>query len=298
MITHRQLGSVTIGVALVGIALVLSGCAAIETGLPSSYPGGGKSPLHPARPSKGSVALEIFWARYPLDSSEFDSTLWMEVNESRLPPALRRRLAQNGLRAGVVGNRVPDVLADVLNLRQGTRGETSSEVDQDQEDQLASLLSESTVTRQRRQLPPNIRWELVASETIPQVPLLLADHGELNGQTFHDAQAVYAIEHRLEPDGRVQLQLTPELQYGPAKMRYKGSDGILRPTPTRDRRVFSKLQIEVSLAAGEMLIITGIPDASSRLGHYFHTVDGESGREQKLIVIRLAQVPESQAFGE
>jgi len=37
-------------------------------------------------------------------------------------------------------------------------------------------------------------------------------------------------------------------------------------------------------------------NAGSRLGHYFHTVDSSDGPQQKLILIRLADVPRSDAF--
>ena len=41
-----------------------------------------------------------------------------------------------------------------------------------------------------------------------------------------------------------------------------------------------------------------LPDAGSRLGHYFHTVDSADGRQQKLILIRLAEVPPSDTFAD
>ena len=39
-----------------------------------------------------------------------------------------------------------------------------------------------------------------------------------------------------------------------------------------------------------------LPYAGSRLGHYFHTVDSSDGPQQKLILIRLAEVPPSDTF--
>jgi hypothetical protein len=39
-----------------------------------------------------------------------------------------------------------------------------------------------------------------------------------------------------------------------------------------------------------------LPEAGSRLGHYFHTVDTPDGPQQKLVLIRLAQVPRSDTF--
>ena len=45
-----------------------------------------------------------------------------------------------------------------------------------------------------------------------------------------------------------------------------------------------------------MLVLTSLPNSGSRLGHYFHTVDAADGPQQKLILIRLAQVPPSHTF--
>jgi hypothetical protein len=41
-----------------------------------------------------------------------------------------------------------------------------------------------------------------------------------------------------------------------------------------------------------------LPDAGSRLGHFFHTVESSDGTQQKLILIRLADVPPSDSFAD
>ena len=51
-------------------------------------------------------------------------------------------------------------------------------------------------------------------------------------------------------------------------------------------------------AFGEMLMLTSLPESGSRPGHYFHTAESTSGREQKVVLIRLAQVPQSDTFAE
>jgi hypothetical protein len=68
--------------------------------------------------------------------------------------------------------------------------------------------------------------------------------------------------------------------------------------PMREREVFESLRMHLRLAPGEMLVLMSLPDSASRLGHYFHTAEARSGREQKLVVIRLAQVPASTTFAD
>jgi hypothetical protein len=54
--------------------------------------------------------------------------------------------------------------------------------------------------------------------------------------------------------------------------------------------------MSVKLAPGEMLLLMSLPNSGSRLAEYFHTAQSSDGREQKLILIRLADVPESNTF--
>ena len=70
----------------------------------------------------------------------------------------------------------------------------------------------------------------------------------------------------------------------------------MRQVMRKDREVFDRLRMSVKLAPGEMLVLTSLPDAGGRLGHYFHTVDSTDGPEQKLVLIRLAEVPPSDTF--
>ena len=87
------------------------------------------------------------------------------------------------------------------------------------------------------------------------------------------------------------------MQFGQSRLRYTGGDdGILRQATLKDREVFDRLRVAVKLAPGEMLVLMSLPDAGSRLGHYFHTVDSSDGPQQKLILIRLAEVPPSDTF--
>src|SRR6202521_4267835 len=72
----------------------------------------GKSPLSSVGMSADSVTLEIFTAPTPLGAPQL-SALWNEVDEQPLPADLRQRLAQNGLRAGIVGPHVPHALAEL-----------------------------------------------------------------------------------------------------------------------------------------------------------------------------------------
>jgi hypothetical protein len=258
----------------------------------------GKSPLRPAQPSPDSVTMEIIWARFPASDPQLNSDVWQEIDETQLAPAVRRELANNGFRAGVIGGTLPDAIARALNSGKppsdeanGSNGE-STDID---------LAAEPIVHGRLLQLRRNQRSEVQASEVYPSLPLLVNNFRELSGRTYAQAQAIYALRVDPQSDRTTIVELTPELHYGPLQWRWtRGEDdsGILRQAQVRDHEVFNQLRMSVRLSPGEMLVLMGLADAGSRLGQYFHTTNSPEGPQQKLILIRLAGVPPSNTFAD
>lgn len=273
------------------LSVVAAGCQIFDGELPLMP--SGESPLQAAPSSPDAVTLEIFWARFPVGSPAVNDEVWREIQEDRLPPDLRARLATQGLRAGVIGGTPPAAIMALLNP---DGGKLDEQVCTEQVD--PALLAEAPkVTRRLKQLRLGTRMELQASDVIEQASLLVPGEGEVGGGTYGLAQAIYQLEVRAQPGGQVELQIAPELQYGPQQMRWQRDEmGNLIPKPLRDAKVFRDLRMAVPLAPGEMFIVLGLPDAKGRLGHYFHTVETATGREQKAVLIRLADVPQGAAL--
>lgn len=254
---------------------------------------GGRSPLQAVSRSPNSVTLEIFWARFPADSVDLNEQVWREVQEDRLSPELRSRLARQGLRAGVISGSPPAAIMAMLN----PAGRKVEELAAEQQLDPTSFAETPKVTRRIKQLKVGTRMELQASDIIESAQLLVPSDGELSGGTFAQAQAIYQLEAKSLPNRTVELQLTPEMQYGPQQMRWsKDEMGNLIPLPLRDAEVFRDLRMNVPLAPGEMVVVMGQPNAVGRLGHYFHSVDTATGREQKAVLIRLADGPKTEEF--
>ena len=254
----------------------------------------GHSPLKPALPSSDSVAMEIIWARFPANDPVLDAAAWREIDETQIDPSVRRELLDNGLRAGVIGTSVPAAIIRVLH-----QGDSPS-ADEDQKTTDAKnsgLITEPVVHGHRIHVRRNQRNEIQASDVYATLPLLESGGAELGGHTYQQAQAIYALRVDPQPDRTVMVELTPELHYGEPKLRFtSGEDRLLRQASLRDRKVFEKLQMSVRLTAGEMLVLTCLPNSGSQLGHYFHTANSNDGLKQKLILIRLAEVPPSDTF--
>ncbi len=250
----------------------------------------GRSPLQPARPSPDSATIEIIWARFPLGDPALNDETWRDIDETQIEPSVRREMANNGLRAGIIGGQLPEAIARALH-----QGETPADAAAtDGEEKTIQITADPIVRGRVRRLRRNQRSEIQASEVYASLPILINSGRELSGRTYQQAQAIYSLRIDPQPDRTTAIELTPELHHGAARVRWTGGDdGILRQAPLRDREVFDRLRLTAKLAPGEMLVLMSLPDAGSRLGHYFHTVDSADGPQQKLILIRLAEVPPS-----
>jgi hypothetical protein len=253
----------------------------------------GHSPLKAAQPSPDSVAMEIIWARFPANDPVLGDAAWREIDETQIEPPVRRELLNNGLRAGVIGSVIPAAINHVLHQHESTSGERH--FGQTKTD--AQLMTEPIVHGHILRVRRNQRTDIQASDEYPSLPLLVSGGAELGGHTYQQAKAVYCLRVDPRSDRTALVELTPEIQHGASRLRFTtGDDGILKQASLNERKVFEQMQLSVRLAPGEMLVLMSLPNSGSRLGHYFHTVDSADGPQQKLILIRLAEVPSSDTF--
>jgi len=277
-----------LGVGL--IVVMTSGCRLFRDHESESL---GKSPLRPANASPDSITMEIIWARFAAHDLSLNETVWRDIDETQFDPAVRRELANNGFRVGVIGGTMPTEIARALDQSptdETPRGDVVLATD---------LTGDPIVHGRVQQLRRNQRSEIQASDVYDSLPLLTSGGRELSGRTYAQAQAVYALRVDPLPDRTARVELTPELHHGSPRIRWtRGEDGtgVLHQAPLREREVFNRLRMSVKLAPGEMLVLMSLPDAGSRLASYFHTVESVDGRQQKLILIRLAEVPPSDTF--
>jgi hypothetical protein len=247
--------------------------------------------LRPAAASPESVTLEIFFVRAPWADPQLNGPLWERIDEQHFPAELRRRLAGNGLRAGLIGGQVPAELAAFMHL-------TDKQQPQKLEQRDVSLEAEPDVRRRLLQLRSGRRGEILASDIYPSLPLLISDAGQVRGRTYEKAQGLFAILATPQPDRRVELILTPELHYGEARQQWSGStrDGILQLKMARPKETFADLELKTLLAPGQMLILSCLPDRPGSLGyHFFHDESGR-GEEQKVLVVRLVKTPPGELY--
>ena len=267
------------------ILLSLAGCSSLFLLPAASDP---HSFLKPVETSPDSVTLEIFQVRLPANNQELAEEIWQAIDELRLPVEARHELVRNGFRAGVVGGALPDGLAAHLNL-QSVHPETTPER------VITGGNANPKVTRRVVQLSRQESATIQSAELRQSVHVFMNEDSGIHGRSYHQAEPTYSLLAQAISGQRVVLQLIPELQHGELKNRYAGGDqGIFLMTQSREKESFDKLTIRSELAAGEMLLVSCLPDVSGSLGHIFHAQDLRGPLEHKLVLIRMLQVPGSE----
>lgn len=251
-----------------------------------------ESPLKAPQMSRDSVALDIFFVRFPYGQEDANERLWEEVDEQHFPPELRRHLAKSGFRAGLITGQIPTTLSRLLELKDKPPPNETGVQQMD----LAELEGPPKVVRRHLQCRAGRRTEILASSVYEELPVLTAEADGLCGQTYPKAQGVLALKAFPQPDGRVRIDVVPELHYGEPRQRFVGEQGALRLETGRARRVFDHLTLAATLAPGHMLLLASLPDRPGSLGHHFLTAVEGAQREQKLLVIRLAQTQHDALF--
>ena len=246
------------------------------------------SELPRPRMSHDSVVLEVCFVRLPSTDLIGDGRLWEEVDEQHLPTELRRRLTANGFRCGLVGMQLPIPLRSLLEDTEPSanpHGETGSPIE-----------SEATAHLRRLQSRAGRRGEIIASQTHQELAVLTHEAGQVCGERVQQAQCLLAVETNPMGDGRVRIELTPEVHFGQPIQKFVGHDGVFRLDTGRHRKVFDRLRIEAILVPGQTLIVTGTPEARGLGKHFFAEVPVGDAPQAKLLLIRLSQTQYDDLF--
>lgn len=268
-----------------GLCLAATGCELFST--EKSTPT--DALLQAARMSPDSVAMEVFFIRLPHDDRKTYDDIWREVDETALAPALRRRLSENGLRAGVVAAQLPTPLQEMLQRYQidEPKQQTTEPTEGLQQANTVKLDKEPAVSMRRLQLGSGRRGEVIASGLKPRAEVLIKEENTVRGRTFQDCQGLFAVKAFPQQDGRARFEIVPELHHGEPQQRFSGSDGVWRLETARPRQVFDDLMLNLTLASGEMVLISAVPEKPGSLGHHFFTENQGGEVQRKVLFVRL-----------
>lgn len=186
-----------------------------------------------------TLPVEVHFVRHDPRDPAFGADLWNAVDEQALDADLRRRLAANGLRAGVVTGQLPAEIGDRL-VPAATIDPAAPEH--------AGLV-------RRLQLLPGKRAEVIAATGLADLVLLERGAEGVRGATYRDATALFALEARPVADGRVRIRIVPEVKHGAVRKTWEGEEGLFRLETGQSRRRFDDLDVTVCLPAGGTLLV-------------------------------------------
>jgi hypothetical protein len=270
---------------LLGAVLTLAGCSLFREPEPNE-----PSSLPPVRSMCDAVGLEIVFLKIPVDSSPQIAPMWNEIDETHLPLDLRRRLAANGIRTGLFGPQMPAPLRRTVD---GLIFESEEGADP-----AVKVGSGPVHTCRQLQSRTGQRSELLASEIQPEIAVLLSDPaGQISGSTYQNAQCIWGLKTSPQGDGRVRVQLTPEIHHGQPRNRWVGqSTGIFRQVTGRSQKSFDDMQIDTYLAPGQTLILSATDELRGLGKHFFDARGADEQQGTKLLLIRLARTQYDDLF--
>lgn len=239
--------------------------------------------------SPETVVLEVGFVHLTTDDHAAEEAVWRQIDEQALPVDLRLRLAGNGIRAGVSGGQMPQELRELVDR-------TSREVLQAPAGDDVNSAEMASLTRNRRmQIRAGRRSKIVVSSILPSISVLAKDdQGHVQGAAFADAQCLFSLLASPSGDGRTRLQLTPEVEHGELKNRWVPVDGALMNQVGKSRQVYEPLRLDLSLSAGQTLIV-GPTVEPGGLGQHFFTLKEPTPR-RTLLLVRIAQTQQDDLF--
>jgi hypothetical protein len=259
---------------LVAAALAASGCAPWVAASRQA----GKLPT--VRTAPDSAMLDVALVRLPAADLPGYREIWLAADEQVLPAELRQDLATNGLRAGVLSSELPPTLRRQLDARPNILADRSEDID----------TSDIEIGSGKQRIPVRTggRAEILASKTYPTLAVLLSEDGQVRGHQLSQAQCLFALKAYPQSDGRVKLDLTPEIAHGEHKSQWVRSDAAMMLRTGRDRLVLDRLRIEARLSPGEWLAISTTEEIKG-LGEYFFAESAGGMLERTTALVRLAQ---------
>jgi hypothetical protein len=268
----------------------LCGCAPFKT--PDELPG---RILPTPRLSPDSVILEVGYALLPIaDQAAYDE-VWQLSDEQVIALDLRQELTRNGLRCGVLGKNIPEKIRTLMDKK-------GVSVDQRGEDLEAGDLE---IDRQPRRLQCRAarKAKILCSRRFEQLTLLMCNPGtgvsrplqSVSGAALQQAQCLIGLKPYPLGDGRVQLDLLPEIEHGELKQQWVGGEGQLIQKIAREKISFDALRLSLSIAPGQMVVVS-TADSPRGLGEHFFVESASGTPSRWLLFIRLALTQQDNLF--
>lgn len=267
-------------------ALVAPGCRFApwprDAGLDDDAPGrAGAFGGTPARPVVFTLPMEVLFVRCADDSGAEVEALWRQVDEQVIEEPVRRRLAANGLRIGILRGHLPaTVLADTpppLSAADATTPPAD-----------ATTTADATppVVRQVLRLLPGRENEVVSLRSVPSLVVMEHDDDGLHGASYADALPYFSVRAWPGADGRVRLELVPVIRHGPVERNWIGEEGVFTVEAGQRRQLLESLRCTAEVPSDAMLVIGAVGDGSATVGDALFRPRGGGAKEWRFLAVR------------
>ena len=230
------------------------------------------------RPVAQTLPLEVFFLRCDQDHAGHDE-LWSRVDEQVVGETVRRRLAANGLRAGILLGQLPEPILAALeppvNAGEGGPAPPVNAAD-----------ANPPVIRRVLRLLPGRESELVSLKSIADLVVLEQEEEGLRGGNYADAVPHFTLKAWPAADGRVRVDLVPVIRHGPLTRSFVGEDGAFRVETSQRKRVLDRLKCEVTVPADGLLIVGPAGDPGASVGDALFRPRTQGRAETRLLALR------------
>jgi hypothetical protein len=244
-----------------------------------------------------SVGIEIFTIRTTPQQQELVRQLWLEVDEQMIAPSLRRELTEQGIRIGVLGDLLTPSLSRLIHVTGNAKTGNIATFGDFQEVSVAEIPHDPPVTRQYRNLLPDMRASLKAFEDpVPELSRFWRENGQFCGQTYKEALGLICVNARNQNNGTVQFDIVPELEHGTVERHIRIHSAIMVSENGRPRLPFVSLTVTQHLLPGQWILIGPTIPNCSGLGRVLF-LRGNEEPEQKILAIRLITMKKNTSNG-
>ena len=243
--------------------------------------------LTPAKTSSKAIVVNVEFVPIGVDDVTADDmeSLWQWVDEGAPEVASRQAMSANGIRCGRL------VREDRFRARLGSLKSTSGVVDEFLEQAEVAADISHGVNRIPMRLGRRYELPLRLPREGSHVTLVrLGD--ETIGQTLENPQFLFAVTPSAgRLPGEVHLRLRPEIQHGGMRQRWVSSDSALRIDTRRDTWSLEDLDLNVTTAAGQTLVIAAESPLRGLGKQMFSGHSANQIHQQLIVLINVAKVP-------
>jgi len=269
------------------VSVGLSGCQSIVKPQWSLEDEVAKTTLSTPQLARDAVILEIAFIRVPANVNSRDSIFWPDIDETHLSADNRQQLSRNGIRCGLIAGALPDSLNQLIN------GDANTV---DLEALTGSLNLNLENRNQRLQFRAGQAGQIVMSKSVKkQMTVITSDSQYAAAKRFSQAQCQFQIKTYPQGDGRVRIELIPQIHHGNPRAEFTGQDGAWLLKTQRAVKQYDAVSIEAMISSGESLLLSADPH-NKGLGRQFFVINDDDEKTNHLLLLRLVHTQYDDLF--